>query len=126
MVEDKFVHLAVQSTGSDTVMRSTGALQGTVHHDDSEEELRGVVGSFVCCSERNHVTLNISKTKEPGKDLRRSRGKPASSWECTLTTGWAAGTPMLHAGRGSGSLMHPQPPACLAFVHLFIAYWHAL
>lgn len=31
---------------------------------DSEEELRGVGGAEVCCSEKNHVILNISETKE--------------------------------------------------------------
>lgn len=57
--------------------------------DGSEEELRGVVGSFVCGFEKNRVILNVSDTKELGRDLWRSGRKPTSSWECTLTTGWS-------------------------------------
>lgn len=42
----------------------------------SDEEYVGVVGSFVNWSEENHLTLNISNTKEPVVDFRRSGRKP--------------------------------------------------
>ncbi len=44
--------------------------------DDREDEYRSLLKDFVAWSERNHLQLNTSKTKELAIDFRNSRPRP--------------------------------------------------
>ena len=54
-----------------------------------EEEDRALVSDFAKWSGRNHLPLNMFKTRKMVIDFRRKR--TASIWGCTQTANWAGG-----------------------------------